>query len=63
MLKSVSKNRFMGSFMILSIAAFSIFMTACAAETIVKEVEVIKEVKVEVMVLHNGILVTRAHTA
>ncbi len=48
MLKNVSRNRLMSSFMILSIAAFSIFMTACAGETIVKEVEVIKEVQVEV---------------
>ena len=65
MLKSVSKNRFMGSFMILSIAAFSILMTACAAETIVKEVEVIKEVKVEVPVevikevIKEGATITR----
>ena len=65
MLKSVSKNRFMGSFMILSIAAFSIFMTACAAETIVKEVEVIKEVQVEVPVevikevIKEGATITR----
>ena len=65
MLKSVSKNRFMGSFMILSIAAFSIFMTACAPETIVKEVEVIKEVQVEVPVevikevIKEGATITR----
>ncbi|PZC41698.1 MAG: hypothetical protein DK303_001397, partial [Chloroflexi bacterium] len=49
MLKNVSKNKSISSFMILSIAAFSILMTACAAETIVKEVEVIKEVQVEVI--------------
>ena len=50
MLKGVSNKRFMSSFMIISIAAFSIFMTACEAETIVKEVQVIKEVQVEVPV-------------
>ena len=50
MLKNVSNKKFISSFMIISIAAFSIFMTACEAETIGKEVQVIKEVQVEVPV-------------
>jgi len=41
--------------MILSIATFSIFMTACQGETIVKEVEVIKEVEVEKEVIKEVI--------
>ena len=51
MLNFLNSNRVMKSVMILSVAAFSIFMTACEAETIVKEVEVIKEVVKEVEVI------------
>ena len=50
MLKNIANNRIMTTVIILSIAAFSVFSMACEAETIVKEVEVIKEVPVEKIV-------------
>ncbi|MDC0035200.1 hypothetical protein OAJ44_02420 [Chloroflexi bacterium] len=51
MLKSFTHKRVLTPLIILSIAAFSVFSMACEAETIVKEVEVIKEVPVEVEVV------------
>ena len=52
MLKSFTKNKAMNSFIVLSIAAFSIFAVACSSdpEIQIKEVEVVKEVIKEVPV-------------
>ena len=46
MLKKFIKNRAMTAFIVLSIAAFSIFAVACSSdpEIQIKEVEVVKEV-------------------
>ena len=60
MLNIAKGNRVVRSLLILSIAAFSAFMVACEAETIVKEVEVevikevIKEVPVEKIIEKEG---------
>ncbi len=60
MLSVVKGNRVVKSLLILSIAAFSTFMVACEAETIVKEVEVevikevVKEVPVEKIIEKEG---------
>ena len=52
MLKSFTKNKAMNAFIVLSIAAFSIFAVACSSdpEIQIKEVEVVKEVIKEVPV-------------
>ena len=52
MLKRFIKNRAMTAFIVLSIAAFSIFAVACSSdpEIQIKEVEVVKEVIKEVPV-------------